>query len=264
MQLRFLLIISLLAAAFTLRAQFVTVTDDGISFSPDPVYIVVGEEVDWVDNGTPYTIYSYTSAWTPFQTPGGVVFSQAGTYSYYDDYGDQGTVYVSPNVPPAVSITNPTNSAVFTAPASFTLSANASDTDADGLSDVEFYVGSNLVDDVFSSPFETTVTNLAAGTYTLTAIAYDNVGATASNSVTILVQNAAPIRLTSLTIVAGQFRFTATGLVAGKTNILQGSTNLISSANWVSIKTNIANSSSASFTNAISSGRHFFRLIQLP
>ena len=163
-----------------------------------------------------------------------------------------------------VAITNPTNNAVLAAPATFTFAADASDLDADGLSDVEFYIGPNLVDDVFSSPFETPVTDLAAGGYTLTVIAYDNVGATATNSITITVQNSGPITLTALKLAAGRFSFNASGLTAGKTNIVQVSTNLAFSAGWVSIATNVATGSSASFTNAVSGGRGFFRLLQQP
>jgi len=126
---------------------------------------------------------------------------------------------------------------------------------------VEFYVGTNLADDVFSSPFTTTVTNLGAGTYTLTAIAYDNGGATATNSITIYVGG---IALMSLRIVAGQFRFDVTGLTVGKTNVLQISTNLSASAvNWVPVVTNVATTNSMSFTNAFRN-RAFFRVVQLP
>jgi hypothetical protein len=261
-----LLIVCLLATACALHAQpYVTVTDDGFAFSPDTVSIVTGEAVYWVDDGSgPYTIFSTTSAWSPVTTPGGILFNAAGTYSYFDDAGDQGTIYVTTNVPPTVVITNPTNNAVFTDPASFTFSADASDSDADGLSDIVFYIGTNLVDDVFSSPFETSVTNLSAGSYTLTAVAYDNVGAVTSNSVSIVVQNSGPITLTALTMTTDGFQLTATGLTAGKTNILQSSTNLASSANWMPLETNIAAGSSVSFTNAISGGHHFFRLLQLP
>jgi hypothetical protein len=260
------LIVSMLVAARASRADwYVIVMDDGYSFSPDPVYIVTGMVVYWFDDGSgPYTIYSFTGAWAPFQTPGGILFDQAGTYEYFDDVFDTGIVYVSDNVPPTVAITNPTNNQVFNPPASFTFAADASDTDADGLSDVEFYVGTNRVDDVFFSPFATDVTNLPAGNYTLTAIAYDNVFATATNSVNILVQNPAPILLTTLKIAAGGLQFTATGLTVGKTNILQCSTNLGSLAYWVPISTNTASTSSVSFTNAISGGRRFFRLLQLP
>lgn len=253
----------LVLCGFRTRAD-VFVLDDGFSFSPDPVNIVTGEAVFWSDDGSgPYAIISDSSAWSSFYTPGGVLFTAPGTYSYHDDVGDFGTVYVTANVPPSVTITNPAANAIFTAPASFDFAVDASDPD-DGLSDVEFYVGTNLVDDVFSAPFVTSVTNLAAGTYILTAIAFDTVGATATNQVTIYVQNPVPVTLTAPKIIGGHFVFDGSGLIAGKTNVLQTSTNLFSSANWVSVSTNIAANSTMSFTNAISFNRRFFRLIQLP
>lgn len=240
----------------------ITVIDNGMSFSPDPANIVVGEAVLWQDDGSgPYQIVSDTGAWAPFNTPGAIVFSQTGTFSYHDDVGDFGTVQVSPNLPPSVTITNPATNAVFTAPASFVFAVDASDPDSDGLSDVEFYVGTNLVDDVFSSPFTTTVTNLPAGSYNLTSIAYDNAGATATNSITIYVQG---LILSAPMIVAGKFKFNVSGLTVGKTNVLQSSTNLSGlTVNWVSIGTNVATASAMSFTNLVRE-RAFFRLLQLP
>jgi plastocyanin len=250
--------------AFQAQAQ-VTVTDDGFSFSPDPVYIVAGETVDWQDDGSgPYAIISDTGAWTTFYTPGGLYFDQTGTYGYSDDAGDTGTIVVTPNIPPTVTITYPTNNTVLTPPATFNFSADASDTDADGLSDVEFYVGTNLVDDIFTSPFTTTVSGLAAGTYTLTAIAYDNVGATATNQVTITVGVPLPILLKSPRIAAGTFRFDVTGLTIGKTNIVEATTNLASAASWVFLSTNVASASTMSFTNPATFSRRNYRLVQLP
>jgi len=259
----FFFIIRLFGFPSTAQAQSaVTVIDDGFRFSPDPVYIVVGQTVEWFDDGSgPYYI---TGPWGSQFTPCAVQFLAVGSYDYSDDVADFGTVIVSANIPPSVTITNPANNSVFTAPVSFSLAADASDTDPDGLSDVEFYVGTNLVDDVFSSPFATDVTNLVAGTYTLTAIAYDNGGATATNAITITVQNPVAIQLTALNLAAGQFRFGATGLTLGKTNILQSSTNLGRAAVWIPIRTNVASSSSASFTNAISGPRRYFRLLQMP
>src|SRR5437868_2416888 len=93
--------------AFQANAD-ITITDDGFNLSPDPVHIVVGEVVFWQDDGTgPYAIISDSGAWQPFYTPGGLFFNQTGTYSYHDDTGNFGTVYVSPNIPPSVTITNP-------------------------------------------------------------------------------------------------------------------------------------------------------------
>jgi len=159
------------------------------SLAPNPVNIVTGEAVFWTDadGGGPYSIYANSGSWSTVTDGYGVRFTQAGTYGYYDDNGNDGTIYVTVNIPPSVTITNPANHAIFSAPASFSFTAAASDTDTDGLSDVEFYLGPDLIDDVFSAPFTTTVTGLTAGNYTLTAIAYDNGGATATNSISITV-----------------------------------------------------------------------------
>ena len=58
-----------------------------------------------------------------------------------------------------------------------------------------------------------------------------------------------------------QFLFEATGLTVGKTNVLQASTNLTS---WAAIKTNVAATTSMTFTNATTLPRRFFRLIERP
>ena len=256
--------------AFRARADVTVVISFG-GFSIDPVHIVTGEIVEWDDDGSgPYSVGVYNSSGSiSGLTPFAVQFTRAGTYYVQDDNGDQGTIYVSPNAPPTVAITWPTNNAVFAAPATFDFAATASDTDSDGLSDVEFHVGTNFVDDIFSpigtssATNTTSVTNLAAGTYTLTAIAFDNSGATATNSVTITVQNSPAIRLASPVIAAGKFIFGVSGLTAGKTNVLQTTANLDASSSWTSLSTNVATASSASFTNTISPGRHFFRVMQL-
>jgi hypothetical protein len=54
-------------------------------------------------------------------------------------------------------------------------------------------------------------------------------------------------------------------LTTGRTNVVQTTTNIASaSPGWTPVSTNIASASSATFTNTISAGPHFFRLVQLP
>lgn len=189
------IVIGLLLALGTLPTRADVVVDVTLSsLSPNPVNIVTGEAVFWTDadgNG-PYSIYANNGAWNTVTDGSGIRFTQVGTYAYYDDNGDNGTIKVTDNIPPSVTITNPANHAMFSAPASFSFATMASDTDPDGLSDVEFYVGTTLIDDVFSAPFSTSVSGLAAGSYTLTAIAYDNAGAKATNSISITVGRVAP------------------------------------------------------------------------
>lgn len=187
---RFLVLWVLCLAPLAARA-YVLVHVTMFSLQPDPVTIVTGGSVFWTDSdgGGPYGIYG-TDGWSTQTDSSGIQFLQPGTYDYYDDNGNYGTIYVVnslPNVPPSVLITAPADKAVFSPPASFAFTAMAIDTDSDGIQDVEFYVGDNLVDDVYSSPYGTSVTNLPAGTYTLSAVAYDNGGAAASNSITITV-----------------------------------------------------------------------------
>ena len=94
------------------------------------------------------------------------------------------------NQAPTVSLTNPTNNAQFTAPASVNITASASDADG-SVAKVEFFNGSNKLGESSSSPYQFNWTNVSAGTYALTAKATDNQGAT-KTSATINIQVNAP------------------------------------------------------------------------
>jgi regulation of enolase protein 1 (concanavalin A-like superfamily) len=88
---------------------------------------------------------------------------------------------------PVVSLTAPASGATYTAPASVALTATASDTDGT-IAKVEFYSGATLVGTDTSSPYSFTWSSVPAGTYSLTAVAYDNVGAkttSAARSITV-------------------------------------------------------------------------------
>lgn len=87
------------------------------------------------------------------------------------------TITVSSNRPPVVSLTAPAVGAQFTAPASIALSAGASDPDGT-IARVDFYNGSTLIGSDASSPYTFSWSNVAAGTYSVTAVARDNGGAT--------------------------------------------------------------------------------------
>jgi regulation of enolase protein 1 (concanavalin A-like superfamily) len=98
----------------------------------------------------------------------------------------------SSNTPPTVSLTNPAAGATFTAPANITVSANASDADGT-VSRVEFYAGATLIASDTTSPFSYAWNNVPAGSYSLTAVAYDNAGAsTTSAARTVTVNNPTP------------------------------------------------------------------------
>lgn len=109
----------------------------------------------------------------------------------------------NPNVAPTVSITSPSNGASFNAPANVTMNATAADADG-SVSKVDFYNGATLLGTDNSSPYTYNWTGVAAGSYTLTATATDNLGATTTSGavsitvVTVIVPNQAPtVSLTS-------------------------------------------------------------------
>ena len=113
------------------------------------------------------------------------------------------TVNTATNAVPTVSLTSPASGATFTAPANITLAANAADSDGT-IARVDFYSGSTLIGSDTSSPYSVAWNSVAAGSYTLTAVARDNAGATATSAaVSITVNtaaNAAPtVSLTSPT-----------------------------------------------------------------
>jgi hypothetical protein len=81
------------------------------------------------------------------------------------------------NQPPRLSITSPSPGATFNAPATITVSATATDPDGT-VARVDFSLGSLTASDT-TSPYSTTFSNVAAGTYAVSARATDNQGATA-------------------------------------------------------------------------------------
>lgn len=89
------------------------------------------------------------------------------------------------NILPTVTLANPTVSG--NAPATVGLSATAADADGT-IAKVEFFNGTTLLATIISSPYTYNWTNVAAGTYTITAKATDNLnGATTSSSKTATV-----------------------------------------------------------------------------
>ncbi len=97
------------------------------------------------------------------------------------------TVTSAPNQLPTVSITSPTAGQSFPEPASLTIAASASDTDGT-IVGVDFYVGTQLLGTDTTSPYTAAWSNVAAGSYSLTAVARDNAaGARTSAAVAVTV-----------------------------------------------------------------------------
>ena len=102
------------------------------------------------------------------------------------------TTLPPPNVAPTVSIGTPASGAHFTAPADVTVTASAADSDGT-IAKVEFFAGATSIGADTTAPYSVTWSGVAAGTYTLTAVATDNAsGAATSNAISITVDAPAP------------------------------------------------------------------------
>jgi hypothetical protein len=102
------------------------------------------------------------------------------------------------NMPPSVTLTNPANGSVLLAPASFTLAATATDIDG-SIAQVEFFNGTTSLGLDTTVPYSVNVAELAAGSYTFLAVATDDLGASATNRVSVIVNTPPAVTLSSPT-----------------------------------------------------------------
>ncbi|MEZ0393375.1 MAG: Ig-like domain-containing protein, partial [Pseudobdellovibrionaceae bacterium] len=112
------------------------------------------------------------------------------------------------NVGPSVSITSPSNGSSFSSGMSVAINASASDSDG-SVSKVEFFSGSLKLGEDLTAPYSLTMSNVAAGSYSLVARATDNAGAIANSaavSITVnaIVQPPPPPSGTSVTLMTSQ------------------------------------------------------------
>jgi plastocyanin len=195
----------------------------------------------------------------------------AGSYTLTaiasDNLGATATnsVNVIVDTPPTVTITNPLNNATLSAPANVTIQASASDPDAGGsVTNVQFLVGSTVLTNETTAPFSAATNNLAAGSYTLSAVASDNNGVKNTNAVTISVVTPVQTTLSGASqTFSTNFQFNYSANV-GLSYIVQRSTNL-APANWITLVTNVAASNPVAFVdNHATNGPGFYRVGRLP
>jgi hypothetical protein len=82
---------------------------------------------------------------------------------------------------PTVSITSPSGGQTFSAPANIPIDASASESGG-SISKVEFFAGTTLLGTASTSPYSITWSNVASGSYSLTAEAFDATGNTATSA----------------------------------------------------------------------------------
>ena len=239
-------------------------------FYPTTVTINVNDTVQWTwlsythsttssdglwglwDSGEHGTWYIFTN-----------IFTSPGTFPYYCTYHLFGgsVIVQGAALPPAVALTNPPNGAVLSAPASLVLQATASDS-AGSVTNVQFFQGTGLLGSVASAPYSFPVNGLAAGNYAFSAVAIDNLGLTATNSITVHVIIPAPLTLTGAQWMSGTgFRFSYAA-DQGLSYVIQRSQDL---RNWVGLETNTAASNPVVVMDNSAFGTvGFYRVGRLP
>ncbi|MBN1325618.1 hypothetical protein JW977_01380 [Candidatus Falkowbacteria bacterium] len=157
------------------------------------VELMQGNTVLVIDTTAPYTLpitnlpvgnYTYWARAT--DSRGGVGVSQLVRI----------TVVAAPpvvNNPPLVIITSPADGATYLAPANFTVTAIATDSDNDAIVSVTFMNGNTVLGTDISAPFSVPIVNLPIGNYVIYAQATDARGAVGTSQlINIFVGNVSP------------------------------------------------------------------------
>ena len=253
-----------------------TVNTVEYTFSPSSLTIKVGDTVTWSGLNNEHNVTgsaaqdlgqfcgsSLQSVGT--ETSCSHTFTTAGTFPYectiHASFGMTGSLTVVAAVPtPMVSITNPASGAVFSAPANLEIHSTTS-VSSGRVTNVSFFAGTTLLGSAQAIPFQIVAGNLAAGNYSLTAVA--TAGGISVTSSVVNVSVVLPVAVSdSAPVVAnGQFSFDYNANV-GLTYLVQKSSDLV---NWSPISTNVASSNPVNFKDTAPLGRSgYYRVGRLP
>jgi uncharacterized repeat protein (TIGR02059 family) len=170
-------------SAFSVKVNSVARTVSMVAISGAKVLLTLASPVVYGDIVT----VAYTKpASSPLQTASG---GQAATISAQ---AVSNNCAQPANQSPVINIVTPTKSTSFLAPATITIDAAASDPDGT-VTKVEFYNGTAKLGEKTTTPYSFTWKEVPEGTYSLTAVATDNLNSqTVSDPVTAIVEKAAP------------------------------------------------------------------------
>jgi plastocyanin len=256
---------------------FVTVNNTlSGGFVPATANINQGDRVIWTwPSGS--TFHNVTSTSVPQAWPASATLSGPATFTNtFDTAGSfpyectihlfTGSINVAPaNTPPSVSITNPAPGAVFSEPADVKIQAIAGDPDSGGsVTNVQFRLDAAILTNETAAPFVAIAGGLAAGGYSLSAVATDNFGAKTTNTVSISVVTPVALELDAaqqISATAFQFNYSAN---AGLSYIVQRATQL-TPPDWVTLVTNKAAGNPEVFTDLQATNNPgFYRVERLP
>lgn len=149
------------------------------------------------------------------------------------------------NVAPTVAITAPAANASFVAPAGVSLSATAADSDG-SVASVAFYNGATLLGTVTAAPYTYSWTNVAAGTYSVTTKATDDLGLVTTSAPLTVTVKANVLPTIALTKPIANASYAAPGSVALAVTTADSDGTVVKVA-YLKDGTQIASSTSAPF-----------------
>ena len=196
-------------------------------------------------------IVEYTAS-TLFDADYGYVALQAATLS---------GASLPTNTPPTVVITSASDSETFTAPADITITAMASDSNG-SISKVEFFDGGTRIGERTNAPYSTVWSNVAPGSYLITAKATDDGGAvTTSMPVNLTVNSAASAPVTCLSPLASGDRFSFSfPTESNKTYLIEHTTSL-SPVYWQRLTSMVGDGSVMTVTDSLRTElQRFYRI----
>jgi probable HAF family extracellular repeat protein len=200
--------------------------------------------------------------WTNLEAAVGI--NDAGQIAGYGQFADgvYHSFLLTPAGPLTVTITNPAPNAVFPPPATFVVSATASDM-AGTVTNVQFLINGSLLGNSTSVPYNATASNLGLGPYALTAVASDDMGLKATNSINVTVANPS---LGSITIsnvaYAGNGLSFSFGTQPGYTYEGQFTTPLSVNNTWLTFTNLAGDGSTVRVTDsAATNGQRYYRVV---
>ena len=191
-----------LTASQSILAGTASIALTGKVSAAGPVYPPSTESVIVNINGTSLT-NAFNDATGDFALTFPAATITAGTYPITYTYAGDATLNAAANastsltvtnlVPtPQVSLTSPTNNAIFITGANITIAASAVETGG-SITNVAFYSGTTSLANVGAAPYTFGWSGVPPGNYKLTAVATDSLGAQATSSVVNVTITNAPV-----------------------------------------------------------------------
>jgi hypothetical protein len=186
------------------------------------------------------------------------------TFTAWGQHGVGGFAYVRSTsgapILPTVSITSPSQGAVFAAPASVQLTASAT-VSGGKVTNVQYFAGSTLLGKAIVAPYTVTGSIPSPGSYNISAVATAFGNSATSSPVNITVLASTPLSLGAPAISNGLFSFSYDAN-PGLSYIVQSSSNLF---NWTTLSTNVPSTSPVFFSDTLATTPpRYYRVGRLP